>query len=171
MSEKINCMGKFAWFFKIVEFKLKCVNFLSPLASLIGRLTMAHVFFSSGILKLPYGFLGIGKGSWDSTLTLFQYEYAVPILSAELAAYMSTTFEILCPVLLVIGLGTRPAAFILLFMTAVIEFTYTHSMDHVYWATILLFLVLQGGGKLSLDHLIRRQSLKCPNYKATAGLE
>ena len=95
-------------------------------------------------LKLPQGVLGIGKGDWSSTLILFEYEHPVPFLSPEIVAFIGTSLEIICPILLVLGLGTRFAASLLLIMTAVIEFTYQHSMDHIYWASLLLFLITQG---------------------------
>ena len=44
--------------------------------------------------------------SWDATLYLFEYEYAVPFLPTELAAYIGTGVEITMPVLLALGLGT-----------------------------------------------------------------
>lgn len=136
------------------HWKIKILDHFGSLVNLIPRLVIAWVFWKSGVHKLPQGFLGIGKGDWSSTLLLFEYEHPVPGLSPELAAYLGTGFEILCPILLVLGLGTRVAAVILLSMTAVIEFTYQHSMDHVYWATLLVILLFQGGGKLSVDYLI-----------------
>jgi len=59
--------------------------------------------------------------------------------------------------LLVLGLMTRIAAFILLGMTAVIEiFVYPDAWPtHLSWAGLLLPLIALGGGKLSLDRVFR----------------
>ncbi|MCH2037583.1 MAG: DoxX family protein [Rickettsiales bacterium] len=118
---------------------------------------MAYIFWASGVTKLPDGFLGIGKGNWETTLFLFEEEHPVPFLSTELAAYSGTFFEILCPILLVFGLGTRAAAFILLLMTAVIEFTYASYPVHQFWALLLGLTLVRGGGSLSVDYVIRQK--------------
>lgn len=163
MSEKQHlCSRAIQTAICITNWKINMLELASPAILLLIRLKMAYIFWSSGILKLPEGFLGIGKGNWDSTITLFKYEHPVPFLSAEFAAYSGTFFEILCPILLVLGVGARPAAFILLTMTAVIEFTYKSFPEHQYWALLLGTILFFGAGKLSLDHLIRR---KFGNYK------
>src|SRR5262245_28481511 len=74
------------------------------------RLAVATVFWNSGTTKLA---------NWDTTLGLFADEYKVPLLRPEFAAYMAATIELTAPVLLVLGLATRPAALVLLGMTAV----------------------------------------------------
>jgi len=61
--------------------------------------------------------------------------------------------------LLVLGLMTRIAAFILLGMTAVIEiFVYPQAWPtHIQRAAMLLVLLGRGAGTLSLDHLLARK--------------
>jgi len=111
------------------------------------RLAVATVFWNSGMTKLA---------SWDTTLQLFADEYRVPLLPPELAAYMASSIELTTPVLLVLGLLTRPAAFVLLGMTTVIEiFVYPQAWPtHIQWAAMLLILLCRGPGRFSLDHLI-----------------
>ena len=46
-------------------------------------------------------------GDWETTLVLFEYEYQVPFLNFELAAYLATFGELVFPVFLIAGLGTR----------------------------------------------------------------
>jgi uncharacterized membrane protein YphA (DoxX/SURF4 family) len=89
-------------------------------------------------------------------LQLFADEYQVPILSPEIAAMMSVTFEFGCSILLVLGLATRLATLPLLGMLAVIQtFVYPNAWsDHLTWGSILLFLLTRGGGVLSLDWLL-----------------
>lgn len=156
---------KLYWMILSYEWKMKVIDFLSPLANLAARLLVSYTFWKSGVLKLPAGFLGIGEGNWQATLQLFKYEYAISYIPADMAAYVATTFEIICPILLCLGLGTRIAAFILLIMTATIELTYQHSMEHLYWGVVLLILVFYGAGKLSCDHIIKMIVTSTSVYK------
>jgi putative oxidoreductase len=59
-------------------------------------------------------------------------------------------------VLLVLGLATRLATLPLLGMTLVIElFVYPENwLEHLTWATLLLFILSRGPGPLSLDRLV-----------------
>lgn len=113
------------------------------------RFAVATVFWNSGMTKLP---------NWNTTLALFAEEYRVPLLPPELAAYMATTIELTTPVLLVLGLLTRPAAIALLGMTIVIEiFVYPQAWPtHIQWAAMILVLLCRGAGRLSIDHLLER---------------
>ncbi|PWC40433.1 hypothetical protein TSO221_25500 [Azospirillum sp. TSO22-1] len=123
-----------------------------PPVLLLLRVWIAGVFFRSGLTKIA---------DFDTTILLFQSEYAVPLLPPELAALLSTAFELTCPVLLVAGLGTRLAALPLIGMTLVIDATYQHHIDHLYWLMLLGLIVLCGPGMLSLDHafaaIVRRR--------------
>ena len=113
-----------------------------PLLLVVIRLKVASIFWKSGRIKFTH---------WESTLSLFRFEYKVPYMPSDLAAYFVTTFELICPVLLIFGLMTRLAAVPLLIMTAVIQFTYLDHSDHTYWAILLSVLILKGAGPLSLD--------------------
>ena len=117
------------------------------------RLAVATVFWNSGMTKLA---------NWDTAVALFTEEYRVPLLAPELAAYMAASIELSTPVLLVLGLLTRPAAFVLLGMTAVIEvFVYPQAWPtHIQWAAMLLVLLCRGAGTWSLDHLLWRRWMK-----------
>lgn len=115
---------------------------------LIMRCWMAHVFFLSGLTKIT---------DWNATLFLFKSEYMVPFLPPEIAAYLSTFNELFCPVLLVIGFATRFATLPMIAMTLVIQFTYEMSMEHLYWAFLLLTILFCGAGKISIDYWIRRK--------------
>jgi uncharacterized membrane protein YphA (DoxX/SURF4 family) len=121
-------------------------KYLFSFLILFMRMWMAQVFWYSGLTKIS---------SWESTLYLFKHEYKVPFISPEIAALLGTGIELSTPVLLVIGFMTRLAAVPMLFMTAVIEFTYLNLVDHMYWAILLGVIILYGPGLLSIDHLIR----------------
>lgn len=127
-------------------------RFPSALLMLIFRVAVAAVFWRSGLTKLP---------DWDSTVFLFAEEYKVPLLPPEVAAYMAVILELSCPVLLVLGLLTRPAAAALLGMTLVIQiFVYPLAWgEHLLWAALLLFLITRGPGALSIDHWLGRRLL------------
>ncbi|WP_017906587.1 DoxX family protein [Pseudomonas asplenii] len=122
---------------------------------LVARLGIASVFFLSGRTKVE-GLLTIKP----TTYVLFRSEYALPLIPPELAAHLATYAEHLFPILLVLGLLTRPAALALLGMTVVIEvFVYPDAWPtHLTWAGLLLPLIAYGGGKWSLDGLLRRGS-------------
>jgi putative oxidoreductase len=114
------------------------------------RFAVATVFWNSAMTKLA---------NWETALGLFADEYKVPILPPEFAAYMAVSIELTAPVLLVLGLVTRPAALVLLGMTAVIEiFVYPQAWPtHIQWAAMLLVLLCRGPGKFSLDRLVRNR--------------
>lgn len=114
---------------------------------LIIRLWIANIFLRSGLLKLQ---------SWDSTLSLFQDEYALPFLPPQIAAFMGTGAEILGGALVLIGLFTPLGAFILFGVTATIElFVYPGTNDHYHWLLLLGVLIVFGGGKLGASRFLR----------------
>jgi putative oxidoreductase len=121
---------------------------------LAARLAVAAIFFISGRTKVEGWFT-----LKDSTLDLFRYEYMLPLIPPEVAAPMATFAEHALPMLLILGLFTRTAALGLLGMTAVIQlFVYPQAWPtHLSWAALLLPLVAHGGGKLSLDRLIKQR--------------
>jgi putative oxidoreductase len=127
---------------------------LLPMSALllVQRLGIAAVFFQSGRTKVE-GIFTIPQ----TTIDLFQQEYALPLLSPQLAAYLAAGAEHLFPVLLVLGLFTRLSAAALLGMTLVIQiFVYPDAWPtHLSWAGLMLPLIALGGGRWSLDRLLR----------------
>jgi putative oxidoreductase len=119
-----------------------------PIA-IIARIGIATTFLRSGLLKLA----GWSNGN---TLALFTYEYKLPVIPPEIAAYMATAAELSMPVLILAGFLTRFAALALLGMTLVIEiFVYPNAFDtHGVWAAALLYLMKYGAGSLSLDNFV-----------------
>jgi putative oxidoreductase len=119
---------------------------------LVQRLGIAAVFFMSGRTKVD-GLLTVN----DSAFELFRSDYALPLVKPEIAAYAATYSEHLFPLLLILGLFTRVAASALLVMTLVIEiFVYPDAWPtHLSWAGLLLPLIALGGGRLSLDALVK----------------
>ncbi len=118
---------------------------------LVARLGAAAIFFLSGRTKVE-GVIDITP----STYELFRTEYALPLVPPEIAAHAATYSEHLFPILLILGLFTRPAAAALLGMTLTIQiFVYPDAWStHLSWAAILLPLIARGGGRLSLDKVL-----------------
>ena len=139
----------------LAQAALRRLDGLSPAVDLVVRVFVATVFFKSGLTKVA---------SWATTVSLFENEYAVPLLSPEAAAALGTTVELVFPVLLVLGLGGRLSAFVLFVFNIVAVVSYPDLgevglRDHQMWGLLLLVTLLHGPGKLSLDHLIGRRFL------------
>ena len=117
------------------------------------RLYISKVFFLSGLTKIR---------DWDTTLTLFQEEYHVPVLPPELAAVMGTAGELILPLFLTLGLATRFAAVGLSFVNIMAVVSYWHFLNmaepalaqHVYWGVLILVVLLHGPGTISLDAIV-----------------
>jgi putative oxidoreductase len=114
------------------------------------RLYLLKVFFQSGLVKIQ---------SWQSTLDLFAYEYTVPLLPPEVAAFMATGGELILPVLLLVGFLTRPAAiglFILNFVAAISypDISTAGYLYHVIWGVMLAVIFAFGPGRVSIDRWI-----------------
>jgi len=94
----------------------------------------------------------------DNTYMLFEYEYAVPVLPFETAAYLATYAESWLPLFLFIGLFTRAAALGLFGMTLVIQvFVYPHLWaEHLFWAAALMLIMARGPGIVSVEHWLGR---------------
>lgn len=122
---------------------------------LLARSGIAAVFFQSGRTKVD-GLLTLT----DGTYALFRTEYALPLVPPDIAAHVATYSEHLFPLLLLLGLLTRPAALALFGMTAVIEiFVYPDAWPtHLSWTALLLPLIARGGGRWSLDHILVSRS-------------
>jgi putative oxidoreductase len=119
---------------------------------LTNRLGAAAIFFLSGRTKVE-GWFTLS----DSTFELFRTDYALPLIPPDIAAYAATISEHVFSILLVVGLFTRLSATALLGMTLVIEiFVYPDAWPtHLSWAGLMLPLIAFGGGKLSLDRLLK----------------
>lgn len=145
-------------------------DFLTPVADFLARYWVASAFFSSGLSKTTTGNFTLFGHTFhyplsllpaESTFTLFEYEYQVPLLPPTLAAYMGTAAELLLPAFLFLGLGTRYAALALFVFNIVAVVSYPDLMaaglaQHQVWGLLLLITLCHGPGKLSLDYLINR---------------
>ena len=114
------------------------------------RLWIAWVFINAGLTKFNH---------WGSTLFLFEYEYQVPLIPWQLAAYLGTAAEIILPTFVAIGLVTRPMALALFGFNIVAVISYpaiwkTGFLDHQLWGLMMLTVVIYGAGRWSVDQLL-----------------
>ncbi|WP_456418105.1 DoxX family protein [Thiolapillus sp.] len=131
------------------------LDLLAPVFDLAIRLWVAWVFFKSGLVKIQ---------SWDTTVMLFDYEYNVPLLSPQVAAWTGTAAELFLPVLVALGIASRLSALALFAFNAVAVYAYASFLfgtegaaglqQHILWGVMLLITVFHGPGKLSVDHLL-----------------
>ena len=135
----------------VSRFDLQLTEWGGSLVSLVIRLYVGLQFFKAGLVKI---------GDWSATLSLFRDEYHVPVLPPELAAVMGATGELALPLLLFVGVLSRPAALGLFAVNLMAVISYPQLFtfecpaainDHFYWGFLLLVLAAFGPGKLSLD--------------------
>ena len=137
------------------------------LLALIGRFSIAAVFWKSGQTKIEGLAIDLIDGTFtlgiprlsESAIALFQDEYRLPLIPPGLAAPMAAFAEHFFPILILLGLATRFSALALLGMTLAIQlFVYPGAYPtHGVWATVLLYLIARGPGVLSIDHGIARR--------------
>jgi len=129
------------------------------LTQLVLRFALAVPFWRSGVKKWD-GFLDLN----DVAVLLFSSEFKLhlpggpyPFPAPEVMAFAAGSAEILLPILLVLGLGTRLAALGLLAMTLVVQLTVPEGWPiHLTWAAMALGIMAWGPGQISLDHGIGR---------------
>ena len=133
-----------AWRERLLALRTQLERFPLAVLQLSFRICIGAVFWNSGLTKIA---------SWQTTIALFRDEYKVPLLPPELAATLGAAVELSCPVLLVLGLATRLATLPMLGMTFVIEvFVYPQDwIEHLIWASLLLFILTRGPGPIALD--------------------
>jgi putative oxidoreductase len=132
---------------------LAALEALQAPALLAARLYVAHAFFLSGLTKIR---------DWETTLALFENEYAVPLLPFEWAAVLGTGGELVLPVLLALGLAGRFAAagLSVVNIVAVIslaEIAPVALQQHQFWGSLLVGVLLWGPGRWSADAWLARR--------------
>lgn len=127
------------------------------LPSLALRAALAIPFWRSGLTKWD-GFLNLSTGArylFEQEFRLHIFGQAIPYPAPIPMAYLAGIGEIVLPILLVLGLGTRFAALGILGMTVIIQLTVPDGWInfHLPWAAMALTLIAIGGGRISLDAL------------------
>jgi putative oxidoreductase len=117
------------------------------------RIGVGAIFFNAGLLKYR---------SFEFAIKLFEEEYKVPFFEPAVAARMAMINELTVPVFLFLGLATRVATLPLLGMILFIQiFVYPNAWtDHLFWGSVLVFLLTRGPGVFSVDYLLERHFVK-----------
>lgn len=128
--------------------------------SLIPRLIVGLVFLSEGIQKFIFpDLVGVGR------FTKIGFE------NAEFLAYFVASFEITCGILLLVGLFTRLSSIPLLIImaTAIVSTKIPKLLNDGFWkmahdsrtdfamTMLLIYLIIYGAGKLSMDSIILKR--------------
>ena len=131
-------------------------------STIVIRVLVGVVFLSEGIQKFLYP-EQCGAGRFKD----------IGLPEPELLGYMIGGFEVICGILVLIGLSTRFASFILIciMLVAIASTKIPILMDEGFWQMMhdirndwsmllgSIFLLIKGGGKYSLDHqLFKRKS-------------
>ncbi len=141
---------------KLIKYYYKASHlpeYLAPIMDLGLRLYLADVFFKSGLTKIK---------NWDSTLYLFSDVYRVPLVNTEVAAYLATSVELGCSILLVLGLFGRFAASGLFILNLVAVISYADLSQaginqHLSWGILLGVLLILSNGKYSVDAWLEKR--------------
>lgn len=151
----------------IQRFITLCSRIPNSLPAFVARFSIAAVFWKSGQTKVQGLEIDIVNRDFtlgwprlsDSVVDLFRDEYRLPLVPPEIAATLAAFAEHFFPVLILLGIATRLSALALLGMTMTIQLlVYPDAYPtHGTWAAVLLYLMVQGPGKLSLDHWIARR--------------
>jgi putative oxidoreductase len=134
-------------------------HWLAPLAL---RLILAKEFWDAGIEKWH------GE-NWFIEIR-DQFPWPFNMIPPEVSWQLATVFEIIGPLALVLGLGTRFFALSLTILTlvaiAAVHAGHGYTISEGGWKLPLIYLVmllpliLSGPGRLSLDHWLRRRFLQ-----------
>ncbi len=140
------------------------VNWLAQVATIIApsilRIALALPFFRSGLTRWD-GFLSLSPSTvylFEEMFKLHLFGGAYGVPAPLVVAYVTATAELVLPVLLVLGLGTRFVALGLLVMTGVIQLVVPDGWAnfHLPWASMAVAIIAIGPGWLSIDHLLDR---------------
>ncbi len=140
----------------------KLLDALGDRLGMLGlRLLLAYEFWQSGIEKFH------GDNWFADIQSQFPFPFsAVPV---DVSWFLSTWVELIGPVMLVLGLGTRFWAFSLLVLD-IVAWIAVHAGNGynvcdngfklpLMYLVMLVPLILSGPGKLSLDHWLRKRWL------------
>jgi uncharacterized membrane protein YphA (DoxX/SURF4 family) len=102
---------------------------VAPIVDLLVRLSLAKAFFAPGML--PGGDIGDFHATWPMIAT-----------------------KVMGPVLLAAGFLVRPLALLMLVLTLLAQSLGVPQDEHLFWAALFGWYVVQGAGPLSLDHVL-----------------
>ena len=109
----------------------------APVVDLLVRLALAKAFFAPGM------FPGIGVADFSS-------------------GWPMIIVQVVGPVLMAIGLLGRSIALLMLVLTLRAQFSGVVQDEHLFWAALFGWYVVQGPGSLSLDRLLSKGTKHSP---------
>lgn len=158
--------------FKPIEDKPIAAALVFGVAMLAVRVWLAMPFWASGWTKwnaFPTELSSSVKYLFSNEFMLHLPGGPYPMPFPDLMAWLSGFGEIVLPVLLVLGILTRPAALGILAMTLVIQFTIPDGWPvHIQWAIAGLIILALGPGMFSADWVARKFGLERNGAAATA---
>jgi putative oxidoreductase len=148
------------------------------LVALVLRLLIARGFFLDGQTRVEglryafswqgFDFHGLGFHGFDlSVIVPLQvkvttvaavFDYLESAMLSTVVAYAICYAEFVLPILLVLGLGTRFVALVLIGLTVLLQLYVSPQAlwtAHIYWGAILIVLMSLGAGKISVDQILR----------------
>ncbi|MEP5938747.1 MAG: FAD-dependent oxidoreductase [Erythrobacter sp.] len=135
-----------------------------PFTDLFVRFAVAQFFIRSGLVKF---------GNWDTALLLATQEYPVPWMAPATAAALGLAIELIGPVLLVLGLFTRPAAIAMGTLTIVAQAYYIPTTTNLFLIAMLIWYAIYGPAAFSLDRLfasgLRNSAIPLASQMARVG--
>jgi putative oxidoreductase len=118
-----------------------------PYAELIIRLWVAKLFFFFGVQQLMH---------WTAVLQISAEENPFPSLAPALSAYVDTGANLICAVLMALGVMTRYASLPLLLLAAITQVRFEPFDTQLFWIALFGWYLVHGAGPISLDNLLRR---------------
>ena len=103
----------------------------APVVDLVVRLSLAKAFFAPGML--PGSDVGDFRTAWPMILA-----------------------QVMGPVLLATGFLVRPVALLMLVLTLLAQSLGAPQDEHLFWAALFGWYVVQGAGPLSLDRVLAK---------------
>ena len=144
---------------RTLDFTQKYADKLQAPFALATRIYVGWVFLNSGYLKIK---------DWEQTISLFESEYRVPLLSPWWGAATGTVGELVFSILVILGLGGRLAPLGLFAVNAMAVISYAHVLltddgifglrQHQFWGFMLAMLTIYGMGNWTLDSFIQSLS-------------
>ncbi|MHA7818616.1 MAG: FAD-dependent oxidoreductase [Erythrobacter sp.] len=116
-----------------------------PFTDLAARFFIGMWFLRSGLVK---------ASDWETALYLAANEYPVSWMSAQNAALTGVTIELVGPILLILGLFTRPAALAMAALTIVSQAVYIPTTTNLIVIAMLVWYVFHGPAALSIDRAV-----------------
>ncbi len=113
-----------------------------PVTDLLTRIFVAQYFFRSGLVK---------AADWEKAVWLAANEYPVSWMAPTQAAAAGLFIELICPILVLFGFLTRPAAALLALLSIVAQLSYIPTTTNLMLIAMSIWFVFCGPAALSLD--------------------